>query len=612
MMQLAFRTFSQMKNRHVLTDIEQICISSTFGVLILSVEDVQGFGFSLPVILLLAFSMMAALARGIGGVAVAVALAAALTVGGEFTLAFVGSIAACTLSGAALRKMDTIGVLAGFVGCSLVVGTHLYAASHTINLINLGVAGAAFLVIPRERLLAFCAYLDADKNRERYARKSMRRIRLRTAADMRKTASVCREIAELFKPPKLEKEPSDALMQWTAQAAYGICADCPVKVYCWQDTAAASETVYEMLRAHERGERLRIRKPFDASCRHMPQVAAAAWQAQNQYLVERATRLETAEQYAFIHRQIIGICEVIEKLARRVEEDRWLDETLEKQLMEGLDRCGFHVIGADASYPDARLQVHLRFPLAELARAERITAEVGAILKRGMRLIDTKTDGRTCLIVLEERATLAAKYATAAQAVARGAVNGDSTGERRLENGRVLYALSDGMGMGEKAKLESESAIRMLFDLYSIGLERDIALAGVNKLLLERKADMYATLDAVSINLTNGNAEFIKYGAPPTYIVRGGKVHEVHSEALPAGIVPDAVPAISTATLRKADTIVLFSDGALDALGENAKEAIGKALGEDAGCREAAKKLLTMANEHGQEDDMTVMVIKIA
>lgn len=611
-MQLAFRTLRQIKKRRVLTDMEQICISCAFGILIMSVEDVQGFGFSMPVILLLAFSMIAALARGIAGVAVSVALATALTIGGEFTLAFVGGLAACTLAGAALRKMETIGVLSGFVGCSLIVGTHLFTASHTINLMNLGVAGAAILVVPREKMLQLCAYLDAEKNRERYARRSMRRIRERTAADMRRTSSVCREVAELFKPPPLEKEPSDALMQWTAQAAFGICADCPMKIYCWQDTDAAAEAVYAMLRAHERGERLRIRKPFDPACKHMPQLAAAAWQSQNQYLVQRAMRVETAQQYAFIHRQIVGICEVIEKLSVRVEEDRWLDEALERTLFEGLEKRGFRILGADASYPDARLQIHLRLPLDELPRSQKLVAEAGAILKRGMRLIATKTDGRAATLVLEESAELSASYGTAAQAIVRGAVSGDSTGERRLENGRVLYALSDGMGMGENAKLESESAIRMLFDLYSIGLERDIALAGVNKLLLQRKTDMYATLDAVSIDLTNGSAEFIKYGAPPTFIVRGGKVHEVHAEALPAGIVPDAVPAVSTATLRKADTIVLFSDGALDALGEETREAIDEALKEDTDCRAAAQKLLCRACEHGQEDDMTVMVIKIA
>ena len=612
LMQSALRTLQQIQKRHILTDGEQIAISASFGILLMSVGDINAFGFSLPVMLLLLFSMIAALTRGIGGVAVSVALASALTVGGEFTLAFVGGLAACTLSGAALRRMDTIGVLGGFTGCSLLVGTYVFTASHTINLINLGAAGVVFFVVPKEWMVRICAYLDAEQNRERFARETMWRLRTRTAQDLRKTASVCREVAELFRPAPLEKEPTDALKQWAAQAAYGICADCPMRIYCWQDSRAAAEAIFSILQDQERGERLRIKKPFVADCKHMAQLASAAWQAQNQYLVQRAMQVETRQQYAFIHRQISGICRVLEQVSCRVEEDRWLDGNLEKRLTEGLEKRGFPVLGADVSYPDGRMKIHLNIPVGLLKRTREILEEAGHALKRELRLLSTETDGKTLTLILEDRAPLEAVCGIAGEAIAKNRISGDSTGERHLENGKVLYALSDGMGMGEKAKLESQSAIRMLFDLYSIGLDRDIALAGVNKLLLKQKADMYATLDAVSIDLKSGNAEFIKYGAPPTFILRNGRVHQVDSEALPAGIVPDAVPAISTATLRKRDAVVLFSDGALDALGEDTKAAICESLEGSMDPAMAANRLLRRAREKGQEDDMTVMVIKIA
>ena len=140
----------------------------------------QAFGFSLPVVLLLVFAMIAALARGVSGVAVSVALGVVLTVGGDFTLMFVGSLAACTLAGSLMRRMDTIGVFGGFLACSLVAGTYVYTASHTINLLNLAVSGAVFLLIPRTYLLALCAYLDADKNRERFSEKAMKRMKEHT------------------------------------------------------------------------------------------------------------------------------------------------------------------------------------------------------------------------------------------------------------------------------------------------------------------------------------------------------------------------------------------------------------------------------------------------
>ena len=71
-MQSALRTLRALGSRHVLSDAEQVSISLSFGFFLLSVTDVQAFGFSLPVVLLLLFAMVAALSRGVSGVAVSV------------------------------------------------------------------------------------------------------------------------------------------------------------------------------------------------------------------------------------------------------------------------------------------------------------------------------------------------------------------------------------------------------------------------------------------------------------------------------------------------------------------------------------------------------------
>ena len=610
--QNALKTMKTLSRRHVLSDGEQVCISAFFGVLLMSVTDVQAFGFSLPVMLLLLYAMITALARGVGGVAMSVALAAVLTADGSFSLSFVGGIAACALAGAMLRKLDTLGVIGGFIGASLLIGTYVFSASHTINLLNLAAAGAIFLIIPREQMLQLCAYLDDDKNRERFAQKAMRRLRLNTSAEIRHTAKICREMAQLFHSEELEEEPSDALMQWTAQAAKGVCADCSLKKICWRDNRGAAQAIVALLNAHENGERLRIRKPFDPSCKHMQQLAAAAWQAQNQYLVQRAMKKQSNQQYAFINRQITGVGEVLDDLCQRVAEDRWLDEELEQILARGLDRMGYRVYGVDASFPHGNLLIHLRMPAQAIEHADALCEAIQRVLRRRVRILNTLLEGRDCTFVLEEAQAFSAHMGTATLPISRSGISGDSTGERRLERGRVLYALSDGMGAGEIAKGESEVALRFLFDLYGAGFSRDIALESVNKLLLERSEDMYATLDAVFLDLRSGDAEFIKYGAPPTFVFRGSKLHMICAEALPAGIVDEAVPAVSTAKLRRNDAVVLFSDGALDALGDMTKQTIAHALARQLTAQEAAESILSVASSRSREDDMTVMVIKIA
>lgn len=611
-MQSALRTLRMLGNRHVLSDAEQVSISLFFGILLLAVTDVQAFGFSLPVVLLLVFAMIAALARGVSGVAVSVALGVVLTVGGDFTLMFVGSLAACTLAGSLMRRMDTIGVFGGFLACSLVAGTYVYTASHTINLLNLAVSGAVFLLIPRTYLLALCAYLDADKNRERFSEKAMKRMKEHTARDIRQTVSACREVARLFEVPGEQQDPADAQMQWTAQAAASVCMDCSLRKMCWRDPRLAAQAVSAMLQAHERGERIRIRRPFDPSCKHMPQMAAAAWQAQNQYLVQSALRQQTARQYQFVNRQLVGICDVIETLAQRVSEECWLDEDLERGVAQSLDRHGIRVFGVDASFPHGKLRLDVRVSATYVDQPLPVCEAVRAAIRRPVSMLSARKEGRQGLLVLEEAQPLRAVMGTASAPISRSGVSGDSTGERRLPMGRVLYAISDGMGAGESARSESQAAIRLLFDLYDSGFSRDVALESVNRLLLKREQDMYATLDALYLNLRSGQAEFIKCGAPPTFVYRADCLHTVAAEALPAGIVDEATPAIQRARIRKNDAIIMFSDGALDALGERTQQAICEALDDVPDSQTAADRLLEAALASGAEDDMTVMVIQIA
>lgn len=611
-MQSALRTITSLRKRHVLSDAEQVSISLFFGILLLSVTDVQAFGFSLPVVLLLVFSMIAALARGVSGVAVSVALGAVLTVGGDFTLMFVGSLAACTLAGSLLRRMDTIGIFGGFLGASLVVGTYIYTASHTINLLNLAVSGAIFLLIPRNCLLALCAYLDADKDRERFSEKAMKRMREHTSKEMKTTVKVCREVAQLFEVQREQTEPQDAQIQWIAQAAASVCMDCTLKKMCWRDARLAAQTVMTMLQAHERGERIRIRRPFDPSCKHMTQMASAAWQAQNQYRVQTALREQTARQNLFVNRQLNGLCDVLDALASRVGEERWLDEDLELAVARNLDRHGIRVFGVDAAFPEGKLRLDVRVSASYLDQPLPICEALHTTLRRPVSILSAEKDGRQAVFVFEEAQPLRALMGTAGAAISQSGVSGDSTGERRLPQGKVLYALSDGMGAGEAARNESQSAIRLLFDLFSTGFSRDVAMESVNRLLLKREQDMYATLDALYLNLRSGHAEFIKCGAPPTFVYRSDRIHTVRAEALPAGIVDEAQPAIQQARIRRHDAIIMFSDGALDALGEQTCDAIQAALQDEPDSQTAAERLLNSAIEAGAADDMTVMVVQIA
>lgn len=99
-------------------------------------------------------------------------------------------------------------------------------------------------------------------------------------------------------------------------------------------------------------------------------------------------------------------------------------------------------------------------------------------------------------------------------------VNGDSCLIRR-KGQRVLLALSDGMGSGSEAESESARALDTIETLLGIGYGLSEAAECANRIMLEKGLpDMFATLDIAFIDLGTGNAELLKNGASPGFLLR--------------------------------------------------------------------------------------------
>ena len=208
-----------------------------------------------------------------------------------------------------------------------------------------------------------------------------------------------------------------------------------------------------------------------------------------------------------------------------------------------------------------------------------------------------------------------------ASATKEGAkVSGDSHLETKLEDGKYLLAISDGMGSGPEAMKSSKIAITMLEKLLTAGFDKEVSLKLINSTLIANaKEDMYATLDIQILDLFAGNMEFIKNGACPTYLKRNKEVQLLKSVTLPTGIINGADLVVYDYDLQKGDIIVMCSDGIIDSNKEYInKEVWVKYLLEDMQTDDAqqiANLILNEAidNDFGkQKDDMTVIVAKVA
>ena len=129
-----------------------------------------------------------------------------------------------------------------------------------------------------------------------------------------------------------------------------------------------------------------------------------------------------------------------------------------------------------------------------------------------------------------------------------------------------FYALiSDGMGSGETASLTSEICALFLEKMLSAGNRVELSVRMLNSLIRQKNSgtgdECSATVDLMELDLMSGQAVFVKNGAAPTYVVRGGKVYKIRSRTLPIGILSESEPEFHRFKMHPGDVVVMVSDG---------------------------------------------------
>ena len=197
-------------------------------------------------------------------------------------------------------------------------------------------------------------------------------------------------------------------------------------------------------------------------------------------------------------------------------------------------------------------------------------------------------------------------------------VSGDSLLQIRLNDGKYLLALSDGMGSGPEARKSSQIAIKMLERLLMSGFDKDTSIDLINTTIMNANEEIFATLDIAIIDLYNGKVEFIKNGACPTYIKNKKKVQIVKSLSLPAGILNNINLTTYDKDIEDQDILVMCSDGILDSNVEyKNKELWVKYMLEDietTNSQKIADMIVSEAvdNSYGiSKDDMSIIVCKL-
>ncbi|MCI8759887.1 MAG: SpoIIE family protein phosphatase [Clostridia bacterium] len=317
-------------------------------------------------------------------------------------------------------------------------------------------------------------------------------------------------------------------------------------------------------------------------------------------------------------KQLDGVSKAIEKMAKGIEEDIQKEGQYEKQkteIMELLKQR--NILVSDISIKkEGRylLEVFLN-EILETAKIETIEKIVTQVLKEKIVLNEEATIGKKLSFLSDDRYVMA--IGTGETTKNKSELSGDAMLNVRLKDGKYLVAISDGMGTGTKARQSSTQSLRMLENLLLSGFDKNISLDLINTSLMNQNTEIFATLDIAIIDLYEGNIEFIKSAACPTYIKNNKKVQIIKSNSLPTGMLEGNHIQSFDRDITSGDILVMCSDGILDANIEyKNKELWIKYMLEDietTNTNKIADLILNEAidNTFGNiKDDMSIMVCK--
>ena len=217
-------------------------------------------------------------------------------------------------------------------------------------------------------------------------------------------------------------------------------------------------------------------------------------------------------------------------------------------------------------------------------------------------------------LIFSQHTRLKAETGVSCQSGVAGEACGDSHLIRMLGQSKLVVMLSDGMGSGSAASNESSETLRLLWRFLCAGISRPLALESVNQQMLMRSGEeLFATVDLCIIDLHTGMAEFTKLAASRSIVLRGSQLQSVEGGRLPLGILERVQPEVTRIRLRPGDTVILGSDGVMEADGMAIERSARLNSGSEP--ETMARELVREAGirrSRGRSDDMTCICVKIS
>ncbi len=393
-----------------------------------------------------------------------------------------------------------------------------------------------------------------------------------------------------------------------------VCGGCSLRRHCW-------ETAREITAVDALARWNRMRNPTqnktaenpDFNCLRTSKFEDALLRHCAEYDSKKSAELRLKEVRNVINDQFDGISKMLSDLSEEFKYEVRHNSKAAENIILALKNMGYHAVScvaADDKFGRISADIHIKGvadqPINKMSLVKNLSLAVG----RDFNTPTVSVGSDQAFIFITERPNYKIEIGLSQIPEEQGKLCGDSAKYFTDGRGRFIMIISDGMGSGGRAAVDSAMVSGLFSRMIRSGFGYDCSLKIINSSMLFKSTDeSLSTVDIAAIDLFNGGCELLKAGAAPTFIKRNGKVGKAESTSLPPGILRNVTFDKANINLKAEDIVVMVSDGAT----AEDTEWISKIISDwtIGSAQQLADEIAFAARRRrsdGHNDDITVMV----
>lgn len=566
--------------------------------LIMGLSDLQVLGLSFSGILCRLGIMIAAYLWGTGGGAIMGVMSGILpSIASSLFAQTLGMYSISGLLAGIFRSFGRLGVIIGFMLGTLALSMFMADSQLTVlGLWETGIASIIFMLLPEslkeklpvQSLGLISSHKATDSQSDDY------RLNETIGNRIHHLAQVFDELSSTFTGQEeisLRPRGNSCLNYLYDELSDGFCEGCHRFNGCWsREYHSTAQEILELFCQAESAGQINyedLPPSLKKKCLHGRELVTTVNYLFDNLRINEYWSEKMGESRELVARQLKGVGQVVRSLADEIEIDSSVDIELREQLLKACKKQGISLKDINPVCSKGELLTINVISAScvdgsgcELSVAPALSSALGQKLEVCQKNCPALMGRGACDFMLKRAFNY--QVTSAVAQVAREDKNGDSLIINTLNEGKELVVLSDGMGVGEKARDESNTAVKLLLDLLQSGFDKELALKTINSVLLLRsRSESFTTMDMMLIDLYNAELDYIKIASAPTFIKRGRQISVLSSSSLPIGILEQVEVNSEKRSLLPRDIILMVSDGVMEASREqNGDEWIPRLLAQ--------------------------------